>query len=159
MTKSFPTDRIVSGSLCYIVRDDQVLLLRRNRPPHVGLWTPPGGKMHIGESPHECAVRELFEETGLTIIQPTLRAIVTVVDIAYPVHWLLFIFRADEASGDLIASPEGELRWVDRNAVEQYPRPAADSHYYPHVMGDGPVFVCKYIYDTPNKLTETVAYM
>jgi len=154
----FPSDRVITGSLCYVVQDGQVLLLKRERPPHVGLWSPPGGKMEHGESPQECARREIFEETGLTLGEPRLRAITTVIDVALPVHWLLFVFRADGCTGELNTSAEGELRWIPLNAVDDYPRPEADSMVFPHVLTDGGVMQVKFMYDTPARQVEMVEY-
>lgn len=160
MNSPFPSDRIVTGSLCYVIRDGKVLLLKRCRPPHVGLWSPPGGKMMMGESPQECAIREIVEETGLTIVQPRLRAILTVVDTAWPVHWLLFVFRADDGQGEIMAddTPEGELRWFELDALDDYPRPFADREAFQFVVTDGAIFQGKYVYDTPQNLTSRVTY-
>ena len=160
MNSPFPSDRIVTGSLCYVIRNGCVLLLKRRRAPHVGLWTPPGGKLVMGESPQECAIRETFVETGLVIAQPQLRAILTVVDMAFPVHWLLFIFRADDAQGEITASdmPEGELRWIELGALQAYPRPQADCESFPSVMADGTLFQGKYVYDTPQNLRTNILY-
>lgn len=116
MSDPFPTDRIVTGCLCYVLRKDadgghSVLMLRRERPPQQGMWSAPGGKMNMGEAPDECVIREVHEETGLHITRPELRAVVTVFDAAWPIHWLLFIYRTSHFSGDLRPSDEGELRW------------------------------------------------
>src|SRR5690242_7134352 len=100
MNNPYPS-HIITGALCYIFDNDQLLLLKRNRPPHVGLWSPPGGKMELGEAPSQCCIREVFEETGLTISKPRLRAIKTTVDLAYPVYWTLFVFQATVAGGTL----------------------------------------------------------
>jgi 8-oxo-dGTP diphosphatase len=160
MNSPFPSDHIVTGSLCYIIRHGRVLLLKRRRPPHIGLWTPPGGKMTMGESPQECAIREVLEETGLTISQPVLRAVLTVVDTAWPVHWLLFVFRASDSEGDGIAAdtPEGELRWIDLDALGEYARPLADRESFPSVITDGAIFQGKYVYDKPQNLTSKILY-
>jgi 8-oxo-dGTP diphosphatase len=164
----FPSDRIVSGSLVYALcegaEDRYVLLLKRERMPHQGLWSPPGGKMDIGESPEECAVREMYEETGLTISQPVLRGIVTVYDMAYPIHWLLFIFRAQiaQANGSIpapiSASVEGELRWIPLTELEHYERPYTDASYFPRVIDDSPLFQRKFVFDTPLKLVSEAEY-
>lgn len=139
------------GSLCYIIQAGQVLLLKRERPPHVGLWSPPGGKTDHGESPQECAVREIREETGLAIQTPQLRAIMTVLDVAIPVHWLLFVFRADGCEGTLNPSLEGELRWIPLADVETYPRPEADALVFPHVLTDDTIMQAKFVYNTPTQ--------
>lgn len=155
----FPTDRVIVGSLCYVIHEGRVLLLRRERPPHIGLWSPPGGKMEHGESPQDCARREIFEETGLTIAAPHLRAITTVIDVAIPVHWLLFVFRADGFTGNLNPSAEGELRWIPLETVDQYPRPEADAMVLPYVLADGDgVMQVKFVYDTPARRVEMVEY-
>ncbi len=114
----------------------------------------------MGESPQECAVREIFEETGLTIAQPRLRAILTVVDTAWPVHWLLFIFRADDVQGEIIAAdtPEGELRWIELDSIGEYARPLADRESFQSVMTDGAIFQGKYVYDMPQNLTRKERY-
>ena len=50
-----------------IVRRDDLLLIQRNRPPSEGLWTLPGGRLEPGETPEQCAIREVHEELGLTL--------------------------------------------------------------------------------------------
>lgn len=158
MSNPFP-EHIVSGSLCYIFRDNQVLLLKRNRPPHIGLWSPPGGKMEHGETPQECCIREIYEETGLTIANPMLRAIQTSVDVAYPVHWLLFIFRAENPTGDLQAMAEGELHWVGLDELARYNRPYSDMQYWEALVNlDAPLWQGKYVYNTPADLLEELVY-
>lgn len=159
----FPRDRVVVGSLCYLFSgsgaDRAVLLLRRARPPQQGLWSAPGGKMHFGEAPDECVVREFLEETGLHLQQPQLRAIVTVVDTAWPIHWLLFIYRAEQHTGTLATTDEGELRWVPLDALADYPRPYADQQHWPHIQQEDPtVWRGKFVYDTPDRLTGEVRY-
>lgn len=159
----FPKDRIVSGSLCYVLRGEadqrSVLLLRRERPPQQGRWSAPGGKMHLGESPDDCVIREIHEETGLTIVRPDLRAIVTVYDAAWPIHWLLFIYRAERFSGVLRPCDEGELRWIPLAELPGYPRPEADLQHWPHILSADPtVWRGKFVYDTPETLVSVDRY-
>lgn len=153
----FPTDRIINGSLCYIFHDDHILMIRRARPPHVGKWSAPGGKLELGESPYDCVIREMGEETGLTITEPNLRGIVTVTDVAYPIHWLLFIYDAHHFTGDLIQTDEGELRWIPLAKLDNYPMPYADTIYLQHVLrSDAPLFQMRFVYDTPERCIEEV---
>jgi len=161
---TFPHDRIVTGSLCYLLQgegeDRSVLLLRRDRPPQQGLWSAPGGKTEIGESPDDCVIREIHEETGLVIAQPQLRAIVTVFDADWPIHWLLFIYRAMHFSGTLDVTQEGELRWIRLLDLPDYERPYADLQHWPHILSDDPaIWRGKFVYNTPNTLLEEVRYM
>ena len=155
---TFPS-HIINGSLCYIFHDEQVLLLKRNRAPHVGLWSAPGGKMEHGESPQETVIREIFEETGLRIKQPILRAIQTSVDVHYPVHWMLYIFVATDFSGDIIQSSEGLLEWHSIHTVHELERPYPDTVYWEHILNQTVgVWQGKFVYDTPQNLLQEVIY-
>lgn len=155
---TFPT-HIINGALCYILHEGQVLLLQRSRPPHVGLWSAPGGKMEHGESPQETVAREIREETGLTIHNPALRALETSIDVHYPVHWMLYIFVATVFSGHLIPSTEGVLQWHSLNAVPQLARPYPDTCYWDFVVNQrAALWQGKFVYDTADKLVEEVIY-
>lgn len=157
---SFPKDRVVVGSLCYVFREETVLLLKRNRMPQRGLWTAPGGKLEQGESPDECVIREVQEETGLLITAPELRAVVTIYDRDYPIHWLLFIYKCESFSGDLRPhTEEGELRWITLDDLDAYPRPYADTQYWAHLCSDdSQVWRGKFTYDTPHDLISEARY-
>ena len=158
---TFPKGQVVVGSLCYVVHEERVLLLKRARPPHIGKWSPPGGKMEFGESPEDCVIREIQEETGLTIINPMLRGVQTVVDVDWPIHWLLFIYLAREFTGTLrdTAHEEGELRWIPIADLAQYERPYADQQYWVHVIDDDPqVWRGRYRYNTPDTLMDEIIY-
>jgi 8-oxo-dGTP diphosphatase len=158
-TPLLPTDRIINGSLCYIIHDDHVLMIRRARPPHVGKWSAPGGKLELGESPYDCVMREMREETGFTITEPTLRGIVSVTDVAYPIHWLLFIYDSHHFTGNLIQTHEGELRWIPLNRLNDFPMPYADTVYLQHVLQpNAPLFQMRFVYDAPERCIEEVVY-
>src|SRR5687767_15721644 len=81
---------------CFNARDE-VLLMRRAQEPNLGLWSPPGGKLHSaeGESPHVCACREAAEELGLHInaAQAHLTGIVSETGYEGNAHWLMFLFE------------------------------------------------------------------
>ncbi len=118
----------VATVLVYAMRDRQVLLLRRNKQPNLGLWIAPGGKIEIDESPHEAARRELAEETGLTAVDLTWRGLCTEVSPLPDWQWLLFIYVTRQFSGDLRPDlREGELAWVDLDTYfRNLPIPEAD---------------------------------
>jgi 8-oxo-dGTP diphosphatase len=125
----------------------------------VGKWSAPGGKLELGESPYDCVIREIHEETGFTIMEPKLRGIVTVTDVAYPIHWLLFIYVVNQFTGDLIQTDEGELRWIPLAKLDDYPMPYADTVYLQHVLRpDAPLFQMRFVYDTPERCIEEVVY-
>jgi 8-oxo-dGTP diphosphatase len=142
---------------------EQVLLLKRFNPPHQGLWTAPGGKIEFGESLHDCCIREVYEETGIHITMPDLCAIQTVVDVAIPIQWQLFIFRTTLTekivSQNQPEHNEGELRWVGINDLSALDRPYTDMQYWDHVRGKSTsLWRGKFVYDTPHKLVEEYIY-
>ena len=151
-----PIERIIPGSLCYLVRDGHVLLMQRRNPPHIGLWSPPGGKMNPGESPLDCVRREYFEETGLTLLHPQLRAVTTVLHAGMAMHWLLFIYLAGDFRGELRASDEGDIQWIGLDALDQYPRPAADVQMFEHVLQDCAIREMEFGYDEANELIDLI---
>ncbi len=97
-------------AMVYCVRENKVLLLRRAKEPMKGLWVAPGGKIEPGESPWQCANRELQEETGLQASGLILRGIISETSPRPDWQWLIFIYVAKETSGQMIGkSDEGEL--------------------------------------------------
>lgn len=151
--------RIVTGSLCYVVDAERVLLLKRRNPPEIGLWSAPGGKMELGESPQQCVIREIREETGLTITNPLLRGIVTVYDTSWPIHWLLFIFRADEFSGELLQTDEGELAWIPIHQFAEYPMPYSDGLFIRRAISlENSFFQARFVYEAESRCIEELFY-
>ena len=136
------------ATLVYALRDEQVLLLRRTTEPNRGLWVAPGGKLEHGESPAECAVREMREETGLVIDRPVLRAVMTETSPRPDYQWLTFIFVAWDFDGTFTPAPGlGEFRWVAIDEVTKLPIPPADAVFFPRLLEDGATFSAKFEYD------------
>lgn len=121
--------------LCY-VRDEagRVLLLHRRKNPNAGMYSPIGGKVEIskGESPHECAVREMVEETGVNLRLDEVRLCGMVSERAYEGrhHWLIFLFETTRAihPSEITAYEfdEGTLEWVDDGRVIERAIPWTD---------------------------------
>ena len=104
------------ATLCYVRRDRQTLMIHRIKKAndmHLGKWNGLGGKLNPGESPEECAVREIFEESGLRVRNPQLKGVLTFPAFANDEDWYAFVFVVDNFEGELIdSSEEGVLRWV-----------------------------------------------
>ena len=107
--------------LCYLWdADGRLLMLHRRKPPNVDMYSPVGGKLEIsrGESPHECAVREVHEETGLRLADDEMRLLGMVSERAYQgeMHWLIFLFECVRpvAHAEIAHAEfdEGRLEWV-----------------------------------------------
>ncbi len=98
-----------------------MLLLHRRHPPNAGLWNGIGGKLEPGEDPYSACVREVREETGLTIEPPALRAVLVIAVQSTGDLWVIFTFAAPTLPGALVSSEEGELRWVAVDAIDALP--------------------------------------
>lgn len=105
-----------------IVKGSNVLLIKRGQPPREGEWSIPGGTQELGETVRETAVREVMEETGLTIANLRL---IDVVD-AFGKHpdgtlrtqWTLVDFRADWIAGEPKAGGDAaEAHWVEPSRI------------------------------------------
>ncbi len=107
--------------LCYLWdADGRILMLHRKKVPNIDMYSPVGGKVEIsrGESPHECAAREVEEETGLRLRVEDMRLFGMVSERAYQgeMHWLIFLFETtrpvDHALVPEKEFDEGRLEWV-----------------------------------------------
>lgn len=104
------------ATLCYLRRDGKTLMVHRIKKAndmHLGKWNGLGGKFEPGESPEQCAAREVFEESGLVVRRLVLKGFITFPGFANDEDWYAFLFVAPEFSGELIDSPEGHLEWID----------------------------------------------
>lgn len=118
--------KITIGTVCFI-RDRQqnkILLLERSRQPMAGLWTGVGGKTNFEEDINASCIREIKEETGLDVELVTLKGVIkTILDDATS-SWILFVYVANEFSGQLMPCDEGTLLWVaeallyDQNLID-----------------------------------------
>jgi 8-oxo-dGTP diphosphatase len=121
--------------LCYLYdRDDRVLLLHRNKNPNRGMYSPIGGKLEVelGEGPHDCAKREIREETGLDLPDDMVRLTGVVSETAYQdeTHWLIFLFEImrpiDHDEVVDMTMDEGELEWIALDGVSALQIPETD---------------------------------
>lgn len=98
-------------------------MLHRTKKPNdinEGKWIGVGGHVEKDESPEECLVREVREETGLTLTAYKFRGLITFVNSKCESE-LMCVFTADGYTGELITCNEGELRWVDKTQVPNLP--------------------------------------
>lgn len=91
--------------------------IKKENDIHQGKWIGLGGKMEEGETPEECIVREVKEESGLRIKKPRLRGILTFPKFKDNEDWYVFLFTAKEFEGELIESQEGTLQWIDDTEI------------------------------------------
>lgn len=110
------------ATLCYVTDrlNNSTLMIYRNKKQndyHQGKWNGLGGKFEQGESPEDCAVREIKEESGLTVTEVVMRGFITFPLFDGVDDWYVFIFTADKFNGELIDSSEGRLEWIPNNKL------------------------------------------
>ena len=103
-------------SLCYLERNGQYLILHRTKKRHDengDKWIGVGGKFEPGETPDECVLREVKEETGLTMTGFALRGLIIFVSDVWGLEYM-YLYTATKWCGKLIDCDEGELVWLDK---------------------------------------------
>ena len=110
-------------TVCYLERGTQYLLLHRTKKENdenAGKWIGVGGKCEENESPEDCMLREVREETGLSVTQHRLRGVITFVSDAWEGQYM-YLFTASKWHGALTDCDEGELAWVERTDMLHLP--------------------------------------
>lgn len=149
------------GTLCYIEKDEKILLLHRIKKEndvHQGKWIGVGGKLEQGESPEECVIREVKEETGLYIENPTLRGVMTFPNFKNGEDWYVFLFTAENFSGALIDCDEGELKWIEKSKVLDMPTWEGDKIFLEWVLYNKGLFSAKFEYENGRLVDHSVMF-
>ena len=110
-------------SLCYIEKDGRYLMLHRTKKAgdeNRDKWIGIGGKFESGESPEDCMLREVLEETGLSLESWRFRGIVTFVSNEWGTEYM-HLFTAHGFTGSLRDCDEGELEWVEKSRIPSLP--------------------------------------
>lgn len=103
--------------LCLLKQGDKILLQNRVKKDWAG-YTLPGGHVEPGESFVDACIREMREETGLTVRNPKLCGLKQ-----FPnegTRYIVFLFKADSFEGELQSSQEGKMEWVSLDKLEEY---------------------------------------
>lgn len=106
-------------TLCYIEQDESYLMLHRvskDNDVNKDKWIGVGGHFEDNESPEECLLREVYEETGLTLTSFFFRGLITFVSDEWPTEYMC-LFTADGFMGELKDCDEGRLEWVPKNNI------------------------------------------
>lgn len=144
-------------TLCYIEKDEKYLMLHRTKKENDynhDKWIGVGGKFEEGEGVTECLLREVKEETGLTLCKYTYRGIVYFESDKWQGE-AMHLFTATEYEGELIECDEGELRWVPKNEVGKLNLWEGDKVFLRFLVEDKEFFRLKLRYEGDN-LVETV---
>lgn len=93
--------------------------VKKTQDMHLGKWNGLGGKLEPGETPEECARREIREESGLGVSTLLFKGLLTFPGFANDEDWYAFVFVAQAEEGELIDSPEGDLAWVENEKLSK----------------------------------------
>ena len=140
---------MINTTLCYIEKDGKYLMLHRVKKVNdlnQDKWIGIGGKFEDKESPEECMLREADEETGLTLIKPEYRGILTFVSNKWPTEYI-HLFYADKFTGELTQCDEGNLEWVPINDIYSLPLWQGDKIFLKLIEERVPFFSLKLQYE------------
>ena len=150
---------IILATLCYVKRDGYTLMVHLNKKVndiHKGKWNGLGGKFEAGETPEECVIREILEESGLSIQGPKLSGL-----LMFPKFknndWYVFVFTANDFTGELIDSPEGVLEWIQDEKILDLNLWESDHIFIPWIQ-EGKFFSAKFEYEEDKMLSYEVKF-
>lgn len=125
-------------TLCYIENNDCYLMLHRTKKKkdvNKDKWIGVGGHAEGNETPQECLLREVREETGLLLTSYKFRGLITFISDEYEAE-MMCLFTADGYTGELITCDEGELEWVKKSDVPQLPTWEGDAQFLKLLLED-----------------------
>jgi 8-oxo-dGTP diphosphatase len=143
------------ATLCYVRRKDKTLMIHRVKKEndmHEGKWNGLGGKFLQGETPEQCVIREVEEESGLKIQNPKLKGFLTFPKFSKNIDWYVFVFEAHQFTGNLVESAEGHLEWIKSKDLIKLNLWEGDRHFFKW-MEENRFFSAKFYYEDGN-LTE-----
>ena len=135
-------------TLCYIEKENNYLMLHRTSKKKDGnkdKWIGVGGHFEKGESPEECLLREVKEETGLELTSYQFRGIVTFISNEWPDEYMC-LYTADRYTGDIGNCDEGELVWVEKEKIMDLNIWEGDKIFLKLLMENQPFFSLKLEY-------------
>ncbi len=135
-------------TLCYLEKDGQYLMLHRIKKENDlnhDKWIGIGGKFEEGESPEDCLLREVTEETGLVLEDWSYRGIVTFVSSEWGTEYM-HLFHSDRFKGELKNCEEGKLEWLGKKELLQKDIWEGDRIFLKLLDENGPFFSLKLCY-------------
>ena len=140
-------------TLCYIEKDDRYLMLHRvskKNDINKDKWIGVGGHFELNESPEECLLREVKEETGLKLTSYQFRGIVTFITDGLDEGEYMHLYTADGFEGELISCDEGTLEWVPKKKIYNLNLWEGDFIFHRLLDEDAPFFSLKLVYQGDN---------
>lgn len=136
-------------TLCYIEQNGAYLMMHRvkkEKDINKDKWVGIGGHFEHGESPEDCLLREVFEETGLTLKNFQLRGVITfLTDLIEPEY--MFLYTSTAFTGELTDCNEGTLEWISKSEVCRLPIWEGDKIFFRLLNENAPFFSLKLRYE------------
>ncbi len=146
-------------TLCYIQKDKSYLMLHRiskKNDINKDKWIGVGGHFEFQESPEDCLVREVKEETGLTLTHYNFRGIVTFVSDNEPAEYMC-LYTSSEFEGDLKDCDEGKLEWVPFDKIPELNLWEGDKIFLSLLQTSCPFFSLKLVYKNGKLIDKTLS--
>ena len=151
-------------TLCYIEKDDKYLMLHRVKKENDlnhDKWVGVGGKFEPDETPEECMLREVREETGLTLTKYRFRAILTFLSDEWETEYI-HLYTASEFTGTLLECDEGNLEWIPKSEIDKLKLWEGDKIFFKLLRETEYFFSLKLRYEgekrVETKLTQNAEY-
>ena len=149
---------MLQTTLCYIEQDGKYLMLHRVKKEvdfNKDKWIGVGGKFEDKESPEDCALREVREETGLTMTDYRYCGIVTFISDQWPTEYM-HLFTCTDFTGQLRECDEGVLEWIDKKRLMELPMWEGDRIFLRLLDEGGPFFSLKLCYEGERLVTKVL---
>ena len=152
---------MLNTTLCYIEKDGAYLMIHRIKKKgdmNKDKWIGVGGKLEPGETPFDCARREIKEETGLSVNNLNYRGIITFVSDLYGTEYM-HLFTSTEYEGDIdFDCDEGKLEWVKKEIIPTLPIWEGDKIFFDLLEKEDRFFSLKLSYVGDNLVEHVLEF-
>lgn len=148
-------------TLCYLEKDGCYLMLHRTKKQqdeNAGKWIGVGGHIEEDETPEDCLVREVREETGLTLTGYRARGVVEFSSDEWGEE-RMHLFTSDDFEGEVTACDEGELKWIPVEQVPSLPLWEGDRIFLQLLTQDVPFFILSLEYQGQELVSSKISWM
>lgn len=148
---------VILSTLVYVRSEGRTLMIRKARGHQKGMWNGLGGKFEPGETPEECARREVREEAGLEVGELRLHGVITFPLFDSENDWYVFVFSSRDFEGQPASTDEGDLHWIRDELVPELELHEGDRIFLPWLEDDR-FFSAKFVYEHGQFRSHEVAF-